>query len=300
MLSPNAAPQPVRRDSTLHFPNPQNAGAAAVVPEITLSTGTVLMDSQMWMQEPLWQGLKIILVLSGQLNCRVEGQREVEIRGPTLCAVANQGEHCGDHLFASGVPVRYTTVQLDFPSIRKVGLEPERLLDQRGGGPMLFCQPASKPLLALAQQIFTCPLQGPTRSFYLGGKALELTALGVEGILAQAESRPLQEPPYNSADIERIHAARDLLLNSLQASPSLSELSRQVGLNPRKLTAGFRQVFGTSVYAYLQEQRLGEAYRLLASGETNVSSAAYRVGYSPAHFSTAFRKRFGVSPKSLR
>ncbi|KAF0866097.1 AraC family transcriptional regulator [Pseudomonas sp. LD120] len=300
MLSPNAAPQPVQRDFTLHFPNPQHAGTAAVVPEITLSTGTVLMDSPMWMQEPLWQGLKIILVLSGQLNCRVEGQPEVEIRGPTLCAVANQGEHCGDHLFASGVPVRYTTVQLDFPAIRKAGLEPERLLNPLGGGPMLFCQPASKPLLALAQQIATCPLQGPTRSFYLGGKALELTALGVEGLLAHSESRPQQDSPGNASDIERIHAARDLLLRSLQASPSLSELSRQVGLNPRKLTAGFRQVFGTSVYAYLQEQRLGEAYRLLASGETNVSSAAYRVGYSPAHFSTAFRKRFGVSPKSLR
>ncbi|MDQ3598792.1 MAG: AraC family transcriptional regulator, partial [Pseudomonadota bacterium] len=173
MLSPHAAPLPTQRDFTLNFPNTLNTGAATVVPEITLSAGTVLMDSQMWMQEPLWQGLKIILVLSGQLNCRVEGQQEVEIRGPTLCAVANQGEHCGDHLFASGVPVRYTTVQLDFPSIRSVGLEPERLLDKRGGGPMMFCQPASKPLLALAQQIFTCPLQGPARSFYLGGKALE-------------------------------------------------------------------------------------------------------------------------------
>ncbi len=26
----------------------------------------------------------------------------------------------------------------------------------------------------------------------------------------------------------------------------------------------------------------------------------YRVGYTPAHFSVAFRKKFGVSPKSLR
>ncbi|WP_347900785.1 AraC family transcriptional regulator [Pseudomonas purpurea] len=300
MLSTHAAPPPTQKDFTLNFPNSLNNGAATVVPEISLSAGTVLMDNQVWMQEPLWQGLKIILVLSGQLNCRVEGQPEVEIRGPTLCAVANQGEYCGDHLFASGVPVRYTTVQLDFPSIRSVGIEPERLLNKRGGGPMLFCQPASKSLQALAQQIFTCPLQGPTRSFYLGGKALELTALGVEGILAQTESRPVQEQHVSCADIERIHAARDLLLSSLQASPSLTELSRQVGLNPRKLTAGFRQVFGTSVYAYLQEQRLSEAYRLLASGETNVSCAAYRVGYSPAHFSTAFRKRFGVSPKALR
>ncbi|MFS7221060.1 AraC family transcriptional regulator [Rahnella inusitata] len=32
----------------------------------------------------------------------------------------------------------------------------------------------------------------------------------------------------------------------------------------------------------------------------SVSTAAYHVGYTPAHFSVVFRKKFGVSPKSLR
>ena len=31
-----------------------------------------------------------------------------------------------------------------------------------------------------------------------------------------------------------------------------------------------------------------------------VAEAAYRVGYSPNHLSTAFRRRFGISPGRLR
>lgn len=42
------------------------------------------------------------------------------------------------------------------------------------------------------------------------------------------------------------------------------------------------------------------AYRLLVEGDLSVSSVAYRVGYSPPHFSVAFRKCFGVSPKTLK
>ncbi|WP_458757645.1 AraC family transcriptional regulator [Afipia sp. TerB] len=39
---------------------------------------------------------------------------------------------------------------------------------------------------------------------------------------------------------------------------------------------------------------------MLANGQVTVSEAAYRVGYSPAHFATIFRQRFNVSPSKLR
>ena len=71
-------------------------------------------------------------------------------------------------------------------------------------------------------------------------------------------------------------------------------------MNPRKLTAGVRKVFGASVFGYLQEYRLREAHRMLCDEEANVSTVAYRVGYSPAHFSIAFRKRYGISPSEIR
>ncbi|MFS7195368.1 helix-turn-helix domain-containing protein [Rahnella inusitata] len=37
-----------------------------------------------------------------------------------------------------------------------------------------------------------------------------------------------------------------------------------------------------------------------SASRVSVSTAAYHVGYTPAHFSVVFRKKFGVSPKSLR
>ncbi|STQ45969.1 Bacillibactin transport regulator [Ewingella americana] len=82
--------------------------------------------------------------------------------------------------------------------------------------------------------------------------------------------------------------------------PTLAELALSVGMNTRKLTVGFRRLFGESVFEYLQSLRLETAWQMLTAGDVSVSTAAYQVGYSPAHFSVAFRKKFGVSPKSLR
>ena len=89
-------------------------------------------------------------------------------------------------------------------------------------------------------------------------------------------------------------------MEALREPPGLAELARESGLNPTKLTSAFRAEFGASVFEYLQEQRLQQAYAMIASGETTVAVAAFQVGYSPAHFSGLFRKRFGVAPSSLR
>ena len=49
---------------------------------------------------------------------------------------------------------------------------------------------------------------------------------------------------------------------------------------------------------YQKQLRLFEARRLLASGETNVETAAFRVGYeSPSQFSREYARMFGASPR---
>jgi AraC family transcriptional activator of pyochelin receptor len=99
------------------------------------------------------------------------------------------------------------------------------------------------------------------------------------------------------ADIEQVHAARELMLARLDHAPALPELALAVGTSVRKLTGGLRKVFGDSFFGCLQEERLAIAYRLLAERQMNVATIAYRVGYSPTHLSVAIRKKFGVSPK---
>lgn len=49
---------------------------------------------------------------------------------------------------------------------------------------------------------------------------------------------------------------------------------------------------------YQKQLRLFEARRLLASGESNVETAAYRVGYeSPSQLSREYSRMFGASPR---
>ncbi|RQR50864.1 AraC family transcriptional regulator [Burkholderia sp. Bp9126] len=265
-----------------------------------LMSGTLCSDSRDWYEEPLEKGLKLVLVQSGQLHCRVPGQPEQCIKGPGLCIITNDGEFTTQQVYGRDAPLRYTIVQLGIDALdHGLDLLPEKLLAPTGGDPRIISCPASKALQALAAQIATCPFEGAVRDYYLKGKALELTALSAQLVSTQRR-RTSVDVRITSSDIERVYAASDLLTRDLQQPPTLDALAVQVGMNPRKLTTGFRKVFGTSVYAYLQEYRLRIAHGMLCDDDANVSTVAYRVGYSPAHFSIAFRKRYGISPSDIR
>lgn len=153
---------------------------------------------------------------------------------------------------------------------------------------------------ALAWQMLGCPLAGASRRLYLSGKALEVLSLiarsDVPGDRKGAGADPTS--PVRAGEIERVHAARARLLSSLSDPPSVPDLARSVGMNAHRLGEVFRAEFGTSVYAYVKAARLDYAKMLLESGGMSVSQAAYSCGYHPAHFSTEFRKRFGISPST--
>jgi len=90
------------------------------------------------------------------------------------------------------------------------------------------------------------------------------------------------------------------MLNKLSAPPSLSELSKLCGLNEFKLKKYFKQVFKTSVFGFVNDEKLEEAKRLIYQGEKNISAVAYELGYAHTqHFQRAFKKRFGITPKAL-
>ncbi|MGG6269522.1 helix-turn-helix domain-containing protein [Leptolyngbya sp. AN03gr2] len=152
---------------------------------------------------------------------------------------------------------------------------------------------------ATLQQILQCPFQGLTQQMYLEGKVWELIALH----LAQSiETDPDRETkPLRSDDIERIHYAKEVLIARLDEPPSLIELARLAGINDCKLKVGFRQVFGTTVFGYLQDYRMERSRQLLESGELSITEAAKAVGLvNRSHFAIAFRKKFGVNPRDYR
>lgn len=150
--------------------------------------------------------------------------------------------------------------------------------------------------LALEQTLH-CPYQGWTKQIYLESKCLELVALKLAQL--SEEQRLGYSQPLKPDDVERIYHARNILLCNLDRPPSLLELARQVGLNDYKLKLGFRQVFGTTAFGYLHEVRMERSRQLLLENRMSVKEVARAVGYAnQSRFAAAFRKRFGVNPKS--
>lgn len=157
---------------------------------------------------------------------------------------------------------------------------------------------ANTPAMQTAlDHILRCPYQGVMRQSYLESKALELVTLRLAQMAQNCQS--VYHPKLlSSGDIEKIHAARDILLCHLKTPPSLLSLARQVGLNDCTLKRGFRQVFGMSAFDCLRHYRMERALQLLNIGEMAVSQVAHQVGYtSRSSFYTAFRKQFGLGPR---
>lgn len=147
------------------------------------------------------------------------------------------------------------------------------------------------------QQILHCPFDGMTRCIYLESKVWELMALLIDQELEQCQEQPVV-PMLKRDDIDRIHYAREILLQRFDNPPSLLELARQVGLNDCTLKRGFRQVFGNTAFGYLHEYRLEQARQLLEEGCLNVSEVSRKIGFvNRSYFASAFRKKFGVTPK---
>lgn len=162
--------------------------------------------------------------------------------------------------------------------------------------PLETISPAIQMVL---QQILNCPYTGSIQQVYLEGKALELIALQTAQWLQTAP--PISRHRLKPSDIERIHQAKDIVTQRLEDPPSLLELARAVGVNDCTLKRGFRQVFGTTVFGYLRQQRLVKARQLLQNTEMSVAEVTCQVGYTHSgHFAAAFKREFGVTPKAFK
>ncbi|MDD2730297.1 response regulator [Malikia sp.] len=107
--------------------------------------------------------------------------------------------------------------------------------------------------------------------------------------------------PVSNVDALVFRAAQRLLHDDLAQPPDLAGLAKAVGTNARRLNEAFRSCAGATVFEYLREARMEQARKLLRETSLAVQVIACDLGYdNPANFSTAFRARFGLSPRDYR
>ncbi len=94
--------------------------------------------------------------------------------------------------------------------------------------------------------------------------------------------------------------AKAVLLEDFKHPPTVSELAHLCATNESKLKIVFKQVYKTTIHAYVQKLRLEEANLLMKEENLTIGEIASRVGYRhQGHFSKLFFAAYGVYPKEL-
>jgi AraC-like DNA-binding protein len=154
-------------------------------------------------------------------------------------------------------------------------------------------------IVSLAEQILHPPAHGGVlQNLYVESRSIEIVAEALRSFSAD----PRQSPEaIRTRDHERIRAVAELLATKGYLPPSLENLARDAGMSVSTLQRLFRSTYGMTVFEFVRSARLDEARHSLEHEGISIAEAAYRAGYSnPANFATAFKRRFGVSPKNMR
>jgi len=154
----------------------------------------------------------------------------------------------------------------------------------------------SPEMLQAIRDLMFNPLEGKLKRLLMEAKILELVALQLSQYSTVKHDTALRQK-----DVDTFYDLKNYLDTNFSDDLSLKSLSRMFGLNEFKLKKGFKTLFDSTVFDYIHAQRMKYAHQLLADHKMQVNEVSRKVGYKNAnHFSTAFKRKFGINPVSLR
>jgi AraC-like DNA-binding protein len=164
-------------------------------------------------------------------------------------------------------------------------------------GPTRLLEVASSlRLRQLTASLFDHGLRGALRAIFMEGVSLQLIALQAAAVEHRRRPRPLTERGRRALAL-----AHDRLLADIANPPTLVALAAEVGMTGKALNAGFRRLYGGTVFEILRNERLEHARLALESEAAAIKQIAHRVGYSHvSNFTAAFTRRYGKPPSQFQ
>ena len=159
--------------------------------------------------------------------------------------------------------------------------------------------PSARALEIAAQLSEAPPAETGLARLHQDSRTLELVlealaqALGAHAEHADDSPRPSTHP----ASVRRLQT---LLDSGAADGLDMARIARHIGAEPNTLSRQFHAAHGQSVFDYLRERRLERAAGALRCQGVSLERAAQIAGFgTPASFSTAFQRQFGVAPSQF-
>lgn len=170
--------------------------------------------------------------------------------------------------------------------LKKLGLD-----DARPTVVMPMPPYVSQPLSEALSEKFI----GKARKLFAQSRSLEYLGRLVSFIDKDVNAAP---PRRHSVKLRELH---NYLINLEGRLPTLNQLAKDFGLSAKQLNSEFATEFGQSIFVFITAHRLKQAHAVLQDSNLPMKVISERLGYSHVnHFITAFKRKFGYTPGSLR
>lgn len=157
-----------------------------------------------------------------------------------------------------------------------------------------FQRPMTPKELVILSELFNFSLRPTLETLFSKGKAYEFLSV----YFNKSDNNDACPFLKDEDNVEKIKLAKSIIIERVANPPSLTELASEIGLPLKKLKDGFKQIYGDTVFNFLFEYKMDFARQLIEAQKHNVSEISELVGYTaPSHFITAFKQKFGTTPK---
>ncbi|MBE9488363.1 MAG: helix-turn-helix transcriptional regulator [Bacteroidetes bacterium] len=151
-------------------------------------------------------------------------------------------------------------------------------------------------ILRVLNNIFDYKVDGNSAVMFLDSKILEVLSLMV------CKTKNIYcGSCYSAKDSDMFCYGKNIVEEQYKNPPSLHQLALMMGTNVCKLKTGFKELFGKTVFEYLFDYRMELACKYLLDSSYSIQEVADSIGYEyHSHFSTAFKRKYGLSPLEYR
>jgi len=224
-----------------------------------------------------------LLVSGGQAEISAEG-RPVRVRGPAIVITPPNTTR----VIRVEDPLRLHLVVFTRDALTPSGATAASLLSRIA---VLNDTRALRSLNAIAA-LMAADVAAPRPD---SGAMLEALLAPFVIALSRAQARPDPSAPHLVSRFEQ------LLERRFHQEHAVSAYASALGVSADHLSATLRTHCGVSAKSAIERRLFDEAVRLLISTPLSVAAIAYRLGYAePGHFTRAFRRAGGVSPRRYR
>ncbi|EPF74457.1 helix-turn-helix transcriptional regulator [Acinetobacter rudis] len=264
-------------------------------PHLHISQGEFSQSSLLEIEDREEEGLKLVVILSGEVSYQTEFSPKLRLTGPCYHLLrADQQLHI-QHEYGTKTPIQFISLRLPMDHNAQFLTEMVDPIFPQMPQLRVCDHQVNHQILQLSQSLLTFNLDDPLSNLLMPVKALELIAECLKH-----QSQPQHKVGLSPQVIQQLYEVKHILQRDLQNAPSLRQLAAQVGLNPNKLSWCFQQFFQQSVYEYLTKLRMKLAYELLIGSHMPVNEVAFRCGYTDSHFTKVCKRHLGFNPLQLR